>query len=525
MSARKKIFLVLIASLTLLLAVQYLVHRILIFPSYAALERADARRQLDRVIEAIGRETVHLDTTAHDWGSWDDTAAYMASGDETFIETNLGPTVFIDNRLDFVQLVDTGGRVVWQSAVERSSGEKTALRGLPGNRYPSDHILVSHPSGAAPLGKRSLRGIMILDGRPALIASRPILTSENTGPIRGTIILGRHLDDHYVQALEEMTRVLFEIAVFSESASGSGKRGTGYEGTTIEPTGDGELAARTLLADIAGHPAVEVVAYHPRRITAQGWRTILFSLAVTAAACLVLFLVLRAAVWMILLRPLSALTRDVERVYTEDDYRPDLPVNRGDEIGTLAGAFRKMIHHIDNQTDALKKQADRDALTGLANRRSLLATLKEEWRRMAREQHPLSVIMSDVDRFKAYNDTYGHAAGDECLKAVAAVLDANTRRAGDLAARYGGEEFLVVLPGTPLQAATQIAERIRAEIAGLDIAHESSDIAAHLTISLGVATAVPDTRDSFDTLLKAADDALYAAKGAGRNRVATAKDR
>ncbi len=525
MTVRKKLFIVFLVTPGMLLAVEYLVHRLMIFPSYVALERAAARRQLDRVIEAIGRETVHLDTTAHDWGSWDDTAAHMESEDERFIKTNLGPAVFVDNRLDFGQLVDTRGRVVWQSAVDRSTGKNTALRGLPRDRYPADHILVSHPSSAAPLQERSVRGIMILDGRPALIASRPILTSENAGPIRGTIILGRYLDAPYVRLLADMSSVPFRIALPADPAAGTDDRGAGGDEVTIEPAGNGELAARTLRADLAGNPAVEIVAYHPRRVTAQGWRTIVFSLVVTAAACLVLFLVLRAAVYRILLRPLADLTREIKKVYTEDDYRPQMPVNRADEIGTLAGAFDRMIHHIDNQTDELKKQADRDELTGLANRRSLLAALNEEWRRMAREKNPLSVIMCDVDRFKAYNDTYGHAAGDECLTSVAAVLDAHTRRAGDLAARYGGEEFLVVLPGTPLQAAAQIAERIRTEIAGLDIAHESSDIAAYLTISLGVATAVPGPGSSIDILLKAADDALYAAKEAGRNRVTTAEDR
>ena len=163
-----------------------------------------------------------------------------------------------------------------------------------------------------------------------------------------------------------------------------------------------------------------------------------------------------------------------------------------------------------------------DGLTGIANRRCLDKFLEREFRRASREEVPLSVLMIDADRFKAFNDTYGHQAGDECLRAIAGTLQRSMRRAADLASRFGGEEFVVMLPHTDQAGANAMAEMIRAEIELLAIPHEGS-ITGLVTVSIGVATAMPG-RDapSATTLLAAADAALYEAKNAGRNCVAAA---
>ncbi len=160
-----------------------------------------------------------------------------------------------------------------------------------------------------------------------------------------------------------------------------------------------------------------------------------------------------------------------------------------------------------------------DGLTGIANRRSLDEELDREWKRMLRMKQPLSVILSDIDHFKLYNDTYGHQQGDECLVEVAKALKASVNRPGDLAARYGGEEFCIVLPETDLNGATQIAELVRQNIRALRLPHKSSEVSDIITMSLGVATLIPDRDGQPGVLLEAADRALYQAKGNGRDRV------
>lgn len=170
----------------------------------------------------------------------------------------------------------------------------------------------------------------------------------------------------------------------------------------------------------------------------------------------------------------------------------------------------------------LERLASEDGLTRLANRRTFESFYSDEYRRATRNAAPLSVIMLDVDCFKRYNDRHGHLAGDECLRAVSAVLRERVRRAGDLVARYGGEEFVIVLANADLEGARLVAEQVRQAVEALGLPHGASDVAPHVTISLGVASRVPRIGDDPAALVAAADTQLYRAKAAGRNRVASA---
>ncbi|UEP31417.1 MULTISPECIES: sensor domain-containing diguanylate cyclase [unclassified Burkholderia] len=160
-----------------------------------------------------------------------------------------------------------------------------------------------------------------------------------------------------------------------------------------------------------------------------------------------------------------------------------------------------------------------DGLTGLNNRRSFGEVLDREWRRARRARSVFSLLFVDVDRFKAYNDTYGHQAGDDALAAVARCIGENIRRPADTAARYGGEEFVVLLPDTPETGAAQIAERIRAAIDELALEHAGSEH-GHVTASIGLASWTPEEDEEAGSVIKAADEALYYAKATGRNKVA-----
>jgi two-component system cell cycle response regulator len=160
-----------------------------------------------------------------------------------------------------------------------------------------------------------------------------------------------------------------------------------------------------------------------------------------------------------------------------------------------------------------------DGLTGVANRRCFDQTIQREWTRLQRTKDYLSLIMCDVDFFKLFNDTYGHQDGDDCLKSVARVLQGTAKRSSDCVARYGGEEFAVILPVTGGKSAVHVAEIIRQTVEKMAIAHSQSSVAPCVTLSLGVATVVPDNQGTSELLIKCADKALYLAKSSGRNRV------
>lgn len=167
---------------------------------------------------------------------------------------------------------------------------------------------------------------------------------------------------------------------------------------------------------------------------------------------------------------------------------------------------------------ALMELANHDGLTGIANRRTFDETLKVEWRRTMRDLQPLSVLMVDVDRFKDFNDSYGHLAGDECLKKVAATMAAQMQRASDVVARYGGEEFAVILPNSSTEGAATVAERVRSAVEKLKIPFANSEL-GHVTVSIGAGSVMPSMLVDSWQLVSTADAALYRAKSAGRNRV------
>jgi len=171
----------------------------------------------------------------------------------------------------------------------------------------------------------------------------------------------------------------------------------------------------------------------------------------------------------------------------------------------------------------LELLANVDGLTNIANRRCFDDTFSKEWSRAMRETESIALLMIDIDCFKQYNDSYGHLAGDECLKLVASSLQQYLQRPTDLVARYGGEEFVILLPGTHARGAIKVAERVRKGILALQLPHENSIAHDLVTVSLGAATVVPMLKHQPSELLQSADAALYEAKNGGRNQVMCAE--
>jgi diguanylate cyclase (GGDEF)-like protein len=188
---------------------------------------------------------------------------------------------------------------------------------------------------------------------------------------------------------------------------------------------------------------------------------------------------------------------------------------RTEELGKLS-------QELSNANRALERLSQEDGLTGLANRRHFDTYLNSQIAIARRYRRPLALVLCDIDAFKAFNDNYGHPAGDECLKKIAAALQTCCRRPSDMVARYGGEEFAIVLPDTDLAGAGRIAETARDAVAQLNIPHVHSPAAAYVRISGGVAVALRDAENA-EQLIAVADKALYDAKHQGRNRVVRAQ--
>jgi diguanylate cyclase (GGDEF)-like protein len=204
------------------------------------------------------------------------------------------------------------------------------------------------------------------------------------------------------------------------------------------------------------------------------------------------------------------------RVYLAVDAGPIFDAD-GNLIGVME-SLRDMTGMKDAEV-ALRNLAGLDGLTGLPNRRTFNHVLAKEWGRSARSVDPLSLLMIDIDHFKQFNDSFGHAGGDQCLATVASVIANAVRRHRDLSARYGGEEFAIILPSTDVDGAVAVAESLRQSIEDREIRHPGNTASPFVTASIGVAAvvAVPDTKAG--AIIRSADHALYIAKELGRNRV------
>jgi diguanylate cyclase (GGDEF)-like protein/PAS domain S-box-containing protein len=220
--------------------------------------------------------------------------------------------------------------------------------------------------------------------------------------------------------------------------------------------------------------------------------------------------------------------KDGSYVWLETSFRRTRDSQSGapDEIVTVLRDISKRKaaeEELQAANAKLQELAATDALTGLANRRSFDLALERECRRAERAGQPISVLMIDIDKFKAFNDSYGHQEGDNCLRQVAQAILQAFRRPGDLAARYGGEEFAIILPETDELGAMYVAEKLRSIVHALGLAHQGND-AGVVTISSGVACAESGDNIEGATLVGEADRALYQAKDTGRNKVVCASE-
>ena len=189
----------------------------------------------------------------------------------------------------------------------------------------------------------------------------------------------------------------------------------------------------------------------------------------------------------------------------------------------LEGMRRELVavsQRLREANQQLERLSHQDGLTGLGNRRLFDLLLLRELATARRESQPIGLLLADIDHFKAYNDRYGHVAGDECLQRVAAVLAECCKRTTDVAARYGGEEFALILPDTDEEGSRAVAAAIVRQVRALAIDHADSPTAPCVTLCLGVHCLVPQPETTTATLIAGADDALYRAKAAGRNRIA-----
>ena len=529
MSIRAKVFTIILVLFASLGVADFFVQRFVVYPSFLELENQEAGQNLQRIFHALERENYHLERTCRDWATWDDTHDFMTTGSEIYRKSNLYDEALDSIAVNVMIFCALDGSIVWSNVRDTVQEAGIRLELLQAGAIPQDHPLISLPAE-----EKGEVGAVSTEHGPLLYATRRILRSDGSGPANGFLIVGRFVNPAMVKTLSEQTRISFEIVhPYVEERMACGTAGVtpaSIDGLGYFTKNDGEFVRVCgTYDDPAGNPIFGIQYLFPREITQKGLASIRYAMVLVVSSGLIVLVMLNILLQAVILRPLQKLTNHAARLRQEENYAQRLNLRRDDEIGVLADSFDNMVQTIRERSGDLKRANEqltllsmRDALTGIPNRRMFDDVLKQEWRRAMRDKTSLSIILGDVDFFKNYNDAHGHLQGDQCLIAVAAVLQQQMQRPADLVARFGGEEFAVILADTEADGAGHVAQSLRRAIMDLHLEYGHSDAADCVSMSFGVAAMIPQPEDGdagMADLLQKADRAMYQSKRLGRNRV------
>lgn len=532
--------LILLMGILLSLSAFY-IQRSVVYPAFHEIEVDYARNNIDRVVRRLDAQRETIDFTVYDWSSWNDTYSFIQNGDPEYIESNLYPETFLNFGFDVVLFLNLDGEPVWGRVYDFPP--EGGFVDLTDTHF--DDVLAAtaeYTERIDPeedIDDQKTSGIIQVNGIPVLFAMRPIVRSDGSGPHKGYVVFGQFLDDELIGRFSEQIVQDFSIEPVSEAEAP-----TASDNYTLEVIDRSSLSASKIFS-IEGTPSLQATAILPRNITEVGREITFYGVALLVLLCTLLAAALLALFRWIVVKPIMSLKADISSISNAMDYSLRASIKNNDEIGALSREFNSMLGMIEsNNTELLrlnaeliskhqkvleiqgdlqtanaelKRLSEHDPLTGLSNRLALEKKLQQAWEILGRTGDPLTVMLADIDYFKLYNDRYGHQAGDQTLKQVADILASAIQRKSDMAARYGGEEFLLVLPGTDVDAAMEIAASIRDQIIAASIEHDYNPVEPFLTISIGVSTVIPHSDLTMEDLVSAADKALYKVKEHGRN--------
>lgn len=388
MSLKSKAGLIFLGIFILYGVTDYALQQFVILPSFIDLEHAEARKDLERAIEAIKGEVHHLNTFCWDWSAWDDTYEFVADPSRKYIESNLTTTTFTDNRVNLIYFVNGDGTVVWGETRDLKSGELISLNDFEEGLFKDNHPLIPTGKGDGNLSEISVSGLFLTEKGPMLVASRPILTSENEGPVRGTLMMGRFLDERLIKTLVDQTKVLFRIQPASEgSVSGFRKKTSSGKSPkySIEQQGKEHLRIQTPLSDVTGKSDFLISAVVPRTISLKGYETTRYALVTGFISVFVMLIIMLFVLQRAILRPIVKLKNHALSIGKTGDLSARLKMRRRDEIGELAGEFDTMLEKLEERTEKVGL-LNEDMKRDMARRIEAEAALRESEKKRFRSK-------------------------------------------------------------------------------------------------------------------------------------------
>jgi sensor domain CHASE-containing protein len=367
MSLRWKTSLIVVIVITFYAALDYGIQRLIIFPSFVELEHKEAKKDLERCFEAISREIYHLDTFNHDWAAWDDTYQFVQDRNAEYATSNLVAETFVQNGLNLIYVCDENGKVVWGEIRDIETWKKIHLEEFPASSLPPAHPLLSHDNVDS-----AIAGIFTAELGPMVVSSRPVVTSVNTGPIRGTLIMGRFLNEDAVKTLARQTRVNFHLWSIRGDAMPKPERKllkniNNNQPLLVDAADNNLVYVYATYPDVKGKPALLVRADISKEISVQGSTALRFALLSILVAGMILLLFLFVLLQRTVVTPVEGLTSHVVAIGRSDDLSARLSLDRGDEIGTLAREFDGMVKKLKEARHRLLEQSYQAGMVEMAS--------------------------------------------------------------------------------------------------------------------------------------------------------------
>jgi PAS domain S-box-containing protein len=343
MTIRRKALGVIALTVAGLIVAVYLSAEVILLPSFLRLEKRQIERTVQRVMNIIASERNALRTVANDWSSWDDTYSFVQTGNPSYIKSNLVNGTFKDLGLDLIMIVDLRGRTVFAGAYDRRARKRVPVpRGL--RRYMSGPVSLAGPRTL----KQAVSGLVVLGKRLMLVASLPILTSEDRGPARGALIMGRFLDSALIRRLANLSGASLRLIPYGRASTSARVRRLSARLSSSRPIlfqtlDQDRVAGYVRLDDLRGVPTAIIEVTLPRTLWAQGLRTVIYMVVLLVAAGGLICLIVLFLFDRIVVAPVSRLSRWVKRLGDEDDLSARIQVDGHDEVADLGRAINQML--------------------------------------------------------------------------------------------------------------------------------------------------------------------------------------
>ena len=372
MALRLKVFLILLIIVILSSFTNYIILNKTVFPGFLTLEQDEANKDIVRVVEAIQREIHHLDSLLHDWSAWNDTYDFIQDRNSSYIDDNLPLSSFTDNELNIIYLLDNKGNLIWGEIRDLESEELIQLSEFTTEALTPTHPLLSYKTDIGDLGDVKVSGIYLTSQGPLIISSRPILTSENKGPVMGTVIMGRFINENLVKILQEQTRVNFQIWISNNKSIPLRDRNSFAKISKdapfpIEERDHKLLQIYTTYPDIGGNPALLIKADIPRHISSKGRAITNYANISILIVGLIVLVILSLSIQKMVLGPIGKLTRHVFNVGKSDDLSQQISIKSRDEIGKLGKKFNMMVEKLADARNRLLEQSYHSGLAEISS--------------------------------------------------------------------------------------------------------------------------------------------------------------